>query len=65
MKKNSPFVTGIGIWASGILVGASVVDLFPNGSPSWSPGVRLAIGLLIGIVGLAGLYKASHPSSAR
>jgi hypothetical protein len=64
MKTNSLFFTGIGLWASGMLVGASVVDLFPLGSTSWHPAVLLVIGLLIGIISLAGLYKADHPSRA-
>jgi hypothetical protein len=42
-----------------MLIGASAVDLLPGGEPSWHPALRLAIGLLIGLVNLAWLYKAT------
>ena len=65
MKKNSLFTTGLGLWASGMLIGASVVDLFPLGPPSWHPVLLLAIGILIGITGLAQLYKLGNSSNAQ
>ncbi|MFT5289749.1 MAG: hypothetical protein ACI8QS_000495 [Planctomycetota bacterium] len=44
-KKKSALLTGIGIgiWASGMPVGANVVDLFSIAAPSWHPqcGLRL------------------------
>ncbi|MBT3340266.1 MAG: hypothetical protein HOM34_01505 [Planctomycetes bacterium] len=58
-KNGAYFSKGLGIWASGMLIGASAVDLLPGGEPSWHPALRLAIGLLIGLVNLAWLYKAT------
>jgi hypothetical protein len=62
MKKNKLFSLGIGLWASGMLVGANAVDLLPIGPPSWPPEVLFSIGLLIGIISLVGLYRVDHPS---
>ncbi len=65
MKKHNSLLTGIGIWASGMLVGASAVDLLSLDSPAWHPALRLGVGLLIGLVSLAGFRRADHSTTAQ
>jgi hypothetical protein len=35
-KRNTILYAGLGLWASGMLVGANAVDFLP-GEPSWPP----------------------------
>ncbi len=44
-ERNQILYAGLGLWASGTLVGANVVGYLP-GEPSWPPAVLLTIGLL-------------------
>ncbi len=44
-KRNTVLYAGLGLWISGLLVGANAVGFLP-GEPSWPPAVILAIGLL-------------------
>ena len=55
-KKNTLIVTGIGVWASGLLVGANAIEFLPV-EPSWPAGVLLAIGLIASYGNLATLFK--------
>lgn len=43
--RNQTLYAGLGLWASGMLVGANAIGYLP-GEPSWPPAVLLAIGLL-------------------
>jgi hypothetical protein len=45
-KRNQMLSAGIGLWASGMLIGANAIGYLP-GDPSWPPPVILALGLLI------------------
>ncbi len=56
-KRNAFIATGIGVWASGMLVGANAIGFLP-GEPSWHPGVLLAIGVIASIGNLAALLRA-------
>ena len=59
-KRNTLIATGIGVWVSGMLVGANAVDLL-HVEPS---GVLLAIGLILSLGNLAVLYRTvRQPSS--
>jgi hypothetical protein len=59
-KRNTLIATGIGVWVSGMLVGANAVDLL-RVEPS---GVLLAIGLILSLGNLAVLYRTvRQPSS--
>jgi hypothetical protein len=59
-KRNTLVATGIGVWVSGMLVGANAVDLL-RVEPS---GVLLAIGLILSLGNLAVLYRTIwQPSS--
>ena len=58
-KKNAVIVLVFAVWASGIVVGAGVADL-QGGSPSWSPWVILAIGLIISLVHFVMLFRAAR-----
>lgn len=62
--KNRPSLlwTAIGLWVSGMMIGANLIELMPL-SPSWPPEVLLGIGLVIGITSLLQIHKASSPPS--
>jgi hypothetical protein len=56
--RNRILYAGLGLWASGMLVGANAVAYLP-GQPSWPPAVLLVIGVIttIGCSGM--LFKQS------
>ena len=60
MRERSQILyAGLGLWASGLLIGANVIGFLPD-EPSWPPLVLLAIGIVttIGCSGL--LFKRSQ-----
>jgi uncharacterized membrane protein (UPF0136 family) len=57
-EKNKIIGVGIGVWASGVLVGANAIGLLPI-EPSLPPVVLLAIGVIATIGSLAGLYRTA------
>lgn len=44
-ERNRILYAGLGLWASGMLIGANAVAYLP-GEPSWPPAVLLAIGIV-------------------
>jgi len=58
-KRNTILYAGLGLWASGMLVGANLVGFLP-GEPGLPPAVLLGIGLLttLGCTGM--LIKSSR-----
>jgi len=60
MKKEKQILyAGLGLWASGMLVGANVIGYLP-GEPSWPPMVLLGIGLLATLGCSRALIKSSQ-----
>jgi len=57
MNKKNILYAGLGLWLSGLLVGANVVDFLP-GEPSWPSWVILVIGLFVGFASLLRLLRA-------
>ncbi len=55
-KKNTILYAGFGLWVSGLLVGANVIDFLP-GEPSWPSWLILTIGLLTSLSSARALYK--------
>lgn len=55
-KKNTILYAGLGLWASGILVGANAVGFLP-GEPAWPPAVLLVIGLITSLGCSSMLYN--------
>jgi hypothetical protein len=58
-ERNQILYAGIGLWASGTLVGANAIGYLP-GEPSWPPAVLLAIGLITTIGCSRLLFKKSQ-----
>jgi len=56
-KRNQILYAGLGLWASGMLVGANVIGYIPD-EPSWPPVVLLGIGLLT-TLGCSGMLLKS------
>jgi len=44
-ERNQVLYAGMGLWTSGMLVGANAIGYLP-GEPSWPPALLLAIGLV-------------------
>jgi hypothetical protein len=57
-NKNQILYAGLGLWASGMLVGANAIGFLP-GEPSWPPTVLLAIGVLATLGCFRSLLKKS------
>ncbi len=57
-KKIDLIAAGVGVWASGLLVGVNAADFLPKAS--WPPWLMVAIGLLVGVASFAALFRASR-----
>ncbi len=55
-KRNTILYAGLGLWVSGMLIGANVIGFLP-GEPSWPPEVILAIGVLTSLGCSCTLYN--------
>ncbi len=55
-KRNTILYAGLGLWVSGMLIGANVVGFLP-GEPSWPPTVILAIAVITSLGCAKALYN--------
>lgn len=54
--KSRILLVGLGLWASGLLIGANLVGYLP-GEPAWPSGLLLVIGGLVGLANARVLYR--------
>lgn len=54
--KYEMISSGVGLWASGMLIGANLVDIFPI-DPSWPSWLLLLIGVVVGCYSFFAFYR--------